>query len=69
MVATTTSVEPLLLTAKQAAECLALSPRKLWSLTAGGDVPCVRIGRALRYSREDFREWIDQLNGCKHLRG
>ena len=63
MVAISNPVEPLLLTAKQAAECLALSPRKLWSLTAGGDVPCVRIGRALRYSRDDLRGWIESQKG------
>jgi hypothetical protein len=37
-----------LLTPKHAAERLAISPRKLWSLTACGDVPCVRIGARRR---------------------
>ncbi len=59
MVSSCAAIEPLLLTAKQAAECLALSARKLWSLTAAGEVPCVRIGRSLRYSREDLRNWIE----------
>lgn len=50
----------MLLTPKQAAEALAISPRKLWSMTASGEVPHIRIGRAVRYSRDDLREWIDR---------
>lgn len=57
------SIEPqpaqLLLSARDAAQALSLSPRKLWSLTAGGEIPCVRIGRAVRYDLADLREWID----------
>lgn len=34
---TTTSPEPLLLTAAQATKSLGLSPRRLWLLTAGGE--------------------------------
>jgi excisionase family DNA binding protein len=50
----------LLLTAKQAAETLAISERKLWSLTNIGAIPCVRIGRAVRYSIVDLNTWIDR---------
>jgi len=48
-----------LLTPQQAADALAISPRKLWSMTAGGEIPCVRIGRLVRYDLADLREWID----------
>ncbi len=54
--------EPLLLTADDAARASALSPRKLWSLTVGGEIPCVRIGRAVRYDRADLLAWIE---ACK----
>ena len=47
-----------LLKAAEAALILAISSRKLWSLTASGDIPHVRIGRAVRYSRLDLEEWI-----------
>jgi excisionase family DNA binding protein len=47
-----------LLTPKQAAERLAISPRKLWSLTASGDVSCCRIGRSVRYSVDDLAAFI-----------
>ena len=48
-----------LLTPKQAAARLAISPRKLWSLTASGDVACVRISRCVRYSVDDLAAFIE----------
>lgn len=48
---------PLLVDAATAAEMLSISPRKLWSLTNVGDVPCVRIGKSVRYSLEALRSW------------
>lgn len=56
--------ERLLLRPKEAAKLLAVSDRTLWSLTAGGKIPYVRIGKLVRYSREAIEEWIrgKQLN-------
>jgi predicted DNA-binding transcriptional regulator AlpA len=51
--------KPLLLKAADAAQALAISPRKLWSLTAGREIPCVRIGKAVRYDLADLRAWIE----------
>jgi excisionase family DNA binding protein len=48
----------LLLTVPQAAKALSISPRSLWSLTKRGAIPCVRIGRAVRYDPADLRSWI-----------
>ena len=59
-----TPKQALLLTAQQAAETLAISPRKLWSLTASSEVPHVRIGRCVRYPFVDLQCWInDQKRG------
>ncbi len=56
--------EPLLLTPKQAANALAISPRKLWGMTASGEIPHVRLGRSVRYPLQDLQEWIEaQTNG------
>lgn len=58
----------LLLTAPEAAKALAVSARKLWSLTASGEIPVVRVGeRSVRYSVEALREWIaaNQTGGSK----
>ncbi|HEV3024960.1 MAG TPA: helix-turn-helix domain-containing protein [Pirellulales bacterium] len=51
-------IEPILLAPPDAARALAVSPRTLWGLTASGKIPCVRIGRAVRYSPDDVRAWV-----------
>lgn len=51
-------LEVLLLSPKEAAELLSISPRKLWSLTASGNLPHLKIGRSVRYPVEDLRLWI-----------
>lgn len=53
-----TTVEPMLLTARQTAQMLAISERSLYSLTKAGDLPAVRIGRSVRYDPTDIRAWI-----------
>lgn len=53
------SIKPvLLLNPERTAEALAISPRKLWSLTSSGEIPHVRIGRSVRYSIGDLQDWI-----------
>ena len=54
-----TPTPALLLTPPQAAEALAISPRKLWGMTASGEIPHVRIGRSVRYQVDDLRDWIE----------
>jgi excisionase family DNA binding protein len=49
----------LLVTASEAARALAVSPRTLWSLTHSGAIPCVRIGRAVRYALADLQAWVE----------
>ena len=55
----------LLLTGREAATALSVSERTLWSLTSPrGPIPCLRLGRSVRYSLADLRAWIDeQKNG------
>ena len=54
------TAEPLLWTPAEVARSLAISPRKLWAMTAASEIPCVRLGRAVRYDPADLRDWIDQ---------
>jgi excisionase family DNA binding protein len=49
-----------LLTEKQAAAFLGISPRKLWSLRAAGEIKYVRCGRCIRYHIDDLRMWIEE---------
>ncbi len=43
---------------EKAAEILAIGQRKLWSMTNAGEIPHVRIGRAVRYDVDDLLAWI-----------
>lgn len=53
----------LLLTPQQTAPALAISPRKLFSMTASGEIPHIRIGRCVRYDLDDLRNWINEKKG------
>ena len=48
----------LLLTEREAAKVLSVSPRTLWGLRAAGEIPCIRLGRAVRYDPADLAAWI-----------
>jgi len=50
-------IRPLLKPA-EAQRVLAIGARKLWSLTACGELPCVRIGKAVRYDPADLAAFI-----------
>jgi len=58
----------LLLTPQQAAEALAISPRKLWGMTASGEIPHIRLGRCVRYPVDSLRQMIDdrKSGGGRH---
>lgn len=49
-----------LLTSKESANYLAISERKLWSMSKAGGIPVVRFGRAVRYDVTDLDEFIQQ---------
>lgn len=65
MVAIATKSGIALLTPKEAAEALRISTRKLWSLTASGDVRCLRISRSVRYDAADLAEFVETLKSAK----
>lgn len=53
------TLEPMLLTARQAAQLLNISERTLYARTADGSIAVVRIGnRGIRYDPADLRAWI-----------
>lgn len=47
-----------LLTTKEAANLLGISKRKVWELGNRGEIPCVRIDRALRFDLRDLESAI-----------
>jgi excisionase family DNA binding protein len=59
MVGRTPAPVKLLLTPRDAAAALAVSARTLWGLTQPrGRLPCVRIGRGVRYALADLERYI-----------
>lgn len=56
-------VERLLLTEREAARALAVSPRTVWALADSGQLLVVRIGRAKRYDLRDIENLIKRLKG------
>lgn len=50
--------ERLLLSPREAAKALSICERTLYGMTKRGEIPVIRIGRAVRYSLEDLHEWI-----------
>ena len=54
-----------LLTTRQAAAYLAISERKLWSLTKENRLQAVKIGRCIRYDISDLDSFIAAAKGAK----
>ncbi|MEN6384375.1 MAG: helix-turn-helix domain-containing protein [Phycisphaerales bacterium] len=53
---------PQLLTIQEAAKCLAVSDRTLFSLTQSGRIKAVRISsRAVRYDMRDLEQFIETM--------
>lgn len=50
--------ERLALRPKDAARALGIGERLLWSLTNRGEVPHLRLGRAVVYPVDQLREWM-----------
>lgn len=56
---TTIGEESLAISADQLAELLGISKRHLWSLNTRGKLPRpIRLGRSVRWSLPDVREWL-----------
>lgn len=53
------TTESLLVNVKEAAALLSISTRKLWGLTASGEIACIRVGRAVRYSHHDLEKFVE----------
>ena len=67
MVASESNVEPLLWSAPESAKALAISAKTLWRMTKDGQIPSVRIGRAVRYSPKDIAAWVDSQRSPENV--
>jgi excisionase family DNA binding protein len=50
----------VLLTVREAAEVLAVSPKTLYRMAQLGQAPHVRLGRNVRFRREDLEAWLER---------
>ena len=50
----------LALRPKEACIALSIGPRLLWSMTNRGEVPHVRMGRAVVYPVDELRRWLSE---------
>jgi excisionase family DNA binding protein len=50
----------LLVSAREAAHMLGISPRMLYTLRKTGQVPCMRIGTRVLFSTAALRQWVEQ---------
>ncbi|MDB5294893.1 MAG: Transcriptional regulator [Phycisphaerales bacterium] len=62
-------IVPSLLPPPDAARALSVSERTLFTLTQRGDLPAVRIGRAVRYDPADLRRYVERAKGREVARG
>jgi excisionase family DNA binding protein len=59
LMATTPSTDGrLLVDQREAARLLSLSTRTVYLMSKDGRLPCLRIGRSVRYSPVDLAAWI-----------
>ena len=54
---------PLLLRAEEAARLTSLGRSTIFKMLACGELPAVRVGRAVRVRRSDLEKWIDSRSG------
>lgn len=56
-------IDPTLWIARDVAKFLKLSERTIFSMTANGTLPAIRIGRSVRYRPEAVMEALRNLEG------
>jgi excisionase family DNA binding protein len=52
------ALTPLLLTSREAAELVRLCEKSLYLAVRAGELPVVRMGRAVRFRRRDLEQWV-----------
>lgn len=55
----------LLISGREAAKRLSICERTLYTLTKAGEIPAVRIGRAVRYSVDELQAWVRRASERK----
>ena len=58
--ASTSDIQPLLLTVPQVATLLGIGKSKVYVLIKTKGLPCVRVGDVIRVPRAKLQQWIEQ---------
>lgn len=53
------SIPRTALSAKEAAESIGISPRKLWELTNRGEIPAIKLGNRTLYPVAALQRWLE----------
>lgn len=53
-------IQPLLVTVKQAAKLLNVSPRKIHDLRSQEGLPFIKLGRSVRFRVDQLCSWLDR---------
>lgn len=58
---------PKLMTVRDAGELLSLPLSSVYALVEQGKIPCVRIGRRIRFDPGDLTRWLEaRKEGCSN---
>ncbi|MEA3369480.1 MAG: helix-turn-helix domain-containing protein [Candidatus Ratteibacteria bacterium] len=49
-----------LMTTKELAEYMQLNPLTVYKKVKEGDIPCVRVGRSIRFKKEQIDKWLEK---------
>lgn len=63
------NASPLSLRPREAAKALGISERTLWTLTASGDVPHFKLGRATLYPVRELTDWLTAKTAAANSQG
>ena len=61
----TPAEDGFLLTPRETAKRLAISERHLFRLTSTGQLPCVRVGKCVRYNVETIQRWVREAESTE----
>lgn len=62
-------MDQLLLNATEVSELLGLGRSTVYAMMASGDLPVIRIGRAIRVSRAGLEAWVESRTADACARG
>ncbi len=60
-------METEVMTVSEVAEYLRLNPQTVYRKAKAGELPAVRIGRAIRFRKAELEAWLKAVSVANHL--